>query len=180
MSFISKEEISYSLALFDLEKDYNKLKNQSHNLLELINKTPELISFLNLSNSVGKDKNEFIDDIFKNKISKNILIIIKLLTEKRKLYMLNNILKKTIWYCNEKLKIVEGIAYTTIKLTSSQIKKMEKKLSKITSKKIVIINLIDNFIVGGIKVVIEDKIWDYSIVSKIENMKRDLKEGELF
>jgi F0F1-type ATP synthase delta subunit len=39
--------------------------------------------------------------------------------------------------------------------------------------------MVNNFIIGGIKVVIDEKVWDHTIIKKIKTMTENIKTKEL-
>ncbi len=180
MAKLYKIEYSYASAILELEsKSIKKIRLESMNLIEIIDSNPSLMEFLSSRNNSVESKEKFVDELFKSKINNSILVTIKLLINKNKANILKGILENVVSMCNDKLNIEEGNVYTTIKLTSKDIKELETKLSKKIQKEIYLKNKIDNFILGGIKVVVGDKVWDSSVVKKIQSLKEELKEKEL-
>ena len=79
--------------------------------------------------------------------------------------------------CNHYLHIKEGIIYSTEILSHEQIKKVEDKLSKIINAKVELTNQIDEKLIGGIKVIVDEKVFDGSIKNKLEKLKSTLISG---
>ena len=79
--------------------------------------------------------------------------------------------------CKLTLNIKEGIIYSTEKLSNEDIENVEKKFKEILSNDVELENQIDEKLIGGYKVVIEDKVFDGSIKNKLEFMKLSLKQG---
>ena len=77
-------------------------------------------------------------------------------------------------YCNQYRGVSEGLIYSTLKLDQTVIDQIEKKISKIEGSKVELKNVIDPSLIGGVKVVIKDRIYDGSIKHNIEMMKKDL------
>ena len=79
---------------------------------------------------------------------------------------------------NTRLDIEEGIIYSTIKLNEDEINKISEALTKRTSKKVELKNQIDESLIGGVKIVIKDRVYDSSIKYKLEQLKSSLiKKG---
>ena len=57
------------------------------------------------------------------------------------------------------------------------IKDIEDALTKRLSCQVELTNLLDSRLIGGIKVVIEDKVFDGSIKNKLERLKQSLISG---
>ena len=92
-----------------------------------------------------------------------------------------DILNKLNKYLQDILKIEQGIIYSTEKLTSVKIKKIEEKVSKELDKKITLKNLIDKELIGGFKIVVGSIVIEDSVKSELRAMKDSLifnsKEG---
>ena len=78
------------------------------------------------------------------------------------------------------LNIKSGVVYTTIKLSSKQIKGLEKKVSSILNANVTLTNKLDESLLGGFKIQVEDYILDDSIKNRLSNLKQTiiLKKGE--
>ncbi|ADK69382.1 F0F1 ATP synthase subunit delta [Mycoplasma mycoides subsp. mycoides] len=78
--------------------------------------------------------------------------------------------KKLLAYKN----IVLGEVYSTEKLTKTQLNAIKKKISNKVNKKVELVNKIDPTLIGGIKVSVEDKVFDGSIKAKLEALKKQM------
>ncbi|CBW54530.1 ATP synthase delta chain [Mycoplasma mycoides subsp. capri LC str. 95010] len=78
--------------------------------------------------------------------------------------------KKLLAYKN----IVLGEVYSTEKLTKTQLNVIKKKISNKVNKKVELVNKIDPTLIGGIKVSVEDKVFDGSIKAKLEALKKQM------
>ena len=103
----------------------------------------------------------FIDVIFDNNREKNLIQI------------LNDFNTK----CNDKQNILEGIIYSVIELNEEQISRIEQVISKKLDKKVELKNEINSSLIGGVKVVINDMVFDGSITNRIESLKNSLTKG---
>ena len=81
---------------------------------------------------------------------------------------------------NKEKGILNGVIYTTELLESNQTKQIEEAMSKKLDIKVQLTNLQDKEIIGGIKVVVEDDVWDYTIASQIKELTMKLikEQGE--
>ena len=103
----------------------------------------------------------FIDVIFDNNREKNLIEI------------LNDFNTK----CNDKQNILEGTIYSVIELNEDQISRIEQVISKKIDKKVELKNEINSSLIGGVKVVINDMVFDGSITNRIESLKNSLTKG---
>lgn len=175
----SKNSIGYSLALFSIAKEENKVKeyfNDAKILLSLFS-NPELSSFINIIDSQTiniKEKEKIIDLTFKS-TEKNFLSFLKLLALKNHFKSIKNILSIFIKYCCENLKIKEGILYSSSLLSIAQVKKIEEKISLNEGYKVNLKNLLDKELISGIKIVIGNTIIENSLMLDLEEIKKILK-----
>jgi F-type H+-transporting ATPase subunit delta len=72
---------------------------------------------------------------------------------------------------NEYRGVIEGLVYSTEPLSESQLAKLNSVISKKESRPVELKNIIDPTLIGGVKVVINDHIYDGSIKHHIEDMK---------
>ena len=79
-------------------------------------------------------------------------------------------------YLNEELNIDDGFLYSTEKLSSNQIERIEEAIGKRLGHKVELKNIIDERLIGGVRVVIHDHVFDGSLNYKIETLKNNLKE----
>ena len=71
---------------------------------------------------------------------------------------------------------VEGFVYSTEPLEKDKILEISKVISQKIHKKVELKNKIDERLIGGVKVVVHDHVFDGSIKYKLETMKEQLKE----
>ncbi len=56
------------------------------------------------------------------------------------------------------------------------ISKKKKKLSKVTDKKVKLTNKIDETLIGGVKIILGDKVIDGTIKKKLNSIESSLKK----
>jgi F-type H+-transporting ATPase subunit delta len=117
---------------------------------------------------------EIIDKVFEDKIDKNITIFLKLIVKNDRVLNLEKICNEFNSLCNKYLGIEEGIIYSTYKLSDNEIKKVEQTISKKEGKKIELKNKINPELLGGIKVIVHDHIYDGSILAKLDSLRKNL------
>ena len=169
----------YALALFSLAKEKKQIKEykkDSHLILESLKDQRDYIKFMDSKSFQLNQKIEMLQKAFKN-INKNILNFLFILAERNKFYLIDRVLNKLISYINENLNINEGVVYSSIKLSSIELKKIEEKTSKILNKKVQLKNKIDSELISGIRIQVDNDIIEDSIISRIEDIKKELFYG---
>lgn len=174
-----ENSIGYSLALFSIAKDENKVKEyldeaKTLSSIFLNHDNYDFIKILNNSSLEVSEKDKIISSTF-SELSVNFLNFLKLLASKNKFKSINKILFIFTRYCYENLKIKEGTVYSSSLLSKEVIDKLENKIFKETENKVNLINLLDKELISGIKIIIENTIIENSVISELEEIKKTLR-----
>lgn len=175
------EEVAsrYAAAIVSIAKDENKLEQYKLAILDveaLFESNHDLLKFLKSYFVKASEKYSVIDGILSKYRLENLNNFIKLLVEKHQIHNYKNIVKEVTKGINYELDIYEGFVYSTEPLTSEQIKEIADVISDKLNRKVELTNKIDNRLIGGVKVVVHDHVFDGSIKHKLETMKENLKE----
>ena len=166
----------YGLALFSLAVDENKVLSWQEEVKELSSILKENADFVMIlgSSFLPIEKRQEILGKSLVGVDKNILALILVVMENNRTNDLLEIFESFNSLCNEYRGVSEGLIYSTLKLDKKVINQIEEKISKIEKHKVELKNVIDPTLIGGVKVVINDRIYDGSIKHHIEVMKSDL------
>ena len=130
-------------------EELNKIK-------ELLLKETELVSVLTNPEVRQKEKEDLINNIFKNHVSDEMLALIK------KIF-----LKHT--------NIVRVTAVTAIPMEKEAQDKLKDMVSKKLDKDVIFENNIDESIIGGVLLKIGDKVFDGTLKSELKSVEKQLK-----
>ncbi|MCQ2793588.1 MAG: F0F1 ATP synthase subunit delta [Bacilli bacterium] len=171
--------VRYSNALLSLAKQENKVKEYKEaikSLLEFFANNEEINVYLKSYFMTEDEKYKVVETLCKQYNLKNLTSFMKLLVKKHRFNDFKYIAKEFINGSNESLGISEGFVYSVEPLNKLQIEKIENAISKRLNGKVELTNKIDKRLIGGIKVVIHDYVFDGSLSYKIETMKNNLNE----
>lgn len=174
------QNIGYAVALFDLASKENKqhiYHSATRLVLDVLVENEELIKVLNSTRLEKEDKKDIIEKTFKNDVPEYLLNALFLMVDNGAFNTAVDNFKALNKMFNKHFNIVQGTVYTTIKLTKEQIEKISTLIGKKVKQSVELENKIDNQIIGGIKVVIGDKVFDMSVSSQIEEMTTKLMKG---
>ena len=166
----------YGLALYSLALEENKIDSWQKDvktLKSIFEENTDFIMILGSSFLSLKERKEILEKTLA-KVDESILALIAVVMENNRVSSLLDIFESFNSYCNEYLGISEGIIYSTLKLENKVINQIEEKISKIEHCKVELKNVIEPNLIGGVKIVIHDRIYDGSIKHHMENMKKDL------
>ena len=170
----------YGLALFSLATDLHKVDDWQQEVKELSSIFQENTDFVMLLGSSFLSMEERGEIIKKTLlgVDENIISLLLVVMENNRMSSIFEIFDSFNSYCNEYKGVSEGLVYSTLHLEKSVIKQIEDKISKIEHKKVELKNVVDPNLIGGVRVVIHDHIYDGSIKHHIEMMKKDLIKKE--
>ena len=163
----------YAEALYSLKKDENSLESSQKEIKELIKvlkENPDFLVLLTSSYKEFEEKEEIIDKVFIG-VDEEIKTLIKIVVKNHRGQYLTEIFENYNSLVNEYRGVLEGLVYSTEPLSESQLAKLNSAIGKIETRPVELKNIIDPSLIGGVKVVINDHIYDGSIKRHIDDMK---------
>ncbi|MGM9858988.1 MAG: F0F1 ATP synthase subunit delta [Bacilli bacterium] len=170
----------YSSALFSIAEEENKIKEYQEAckvFSQCIEENPKYMQIIS-SYFIKKDEKKQIVNEVVNKFKLPMLTsFVDVVFDNNRENCLLEILSDFNTKCNDKQNILEGIIYSVIELDKNQISRIEEVISKKLGKKVELKNEINSNLIGGVKVVINDTVFDGSITHRIESLKHSLTKG---
>ncbi|MEI4768898.1 F0F1 ATP synthase subunit delta [Psychrobacillus sp. FJAT-51614] len=167
----------YAIALFELAQQKNELQSVENDLRELKvvwNGNKDLKTLFTSPKLSLDKKKELIREIFSNAnpIVINTLLV---LIDKKRLGEVSNIISEFMALSNEAQGIAEAKVYTTRELTEEERASVSSVFAKNVGKQSLRIqNIVDPSIIGGIRVQIGNRIYDSTLSTKLDRLKRNL------
>ena len=169
----------YANALVSIAKEEQKLEQYKLAVLsmrETFATNTELMKFLKSYFVSNENKEQVVEELTKEFGLKNLTNFVKLLVIKHKIYLFKDIASEITKGINFELDVYEGFVYSTEPLEKDKIFEISQVISQKIHKKVELKNKIDERLIGGVKVVVHDHVFDGSIKYKLETMKEQLKE----
>lgn len=166
----------YSAALFSLKRDENQLIESQQDIKEIIKvlrENPDFLTLLDSSYKEFNEKEEIIDKVFRT-LDEETRNFIKIITRNHRAMYLIEIFEEFNSLVNEYRGVEEGLVYSTEPLSEDALNKLNSKISEVEQMPTELKNIIDPSLIGGVKIVINDHIYDGSLKHHIENMKLSL------
>lgn len=158
---------------FELQIEQEFLRDVE-NLMNLQKIDSTLFTFLANSIFVKTEKFEVIDLLASNNFNEYFINFLKVLVLKNDAHLLKEILMQYIRSYQQRKGIFWGKVFTTEPLSDQKLKVIQDVVSTKLSKKVMLKNIIDETLISGIKVEIDDRVFALSIASKLEQIKKDL------
>ena len=170
---------SYASALYSLLDE--KERGQYFDALKSIQKDfveqKELFALLCSYAVNQKEKEKILQKVYGGIPLKHLLPFLNLLCKKHRIIHFCEVSDSFASLYNEETNVKEGIAYSASALSKKQLSDIESALGKKTRGKVVLKNVIDPSLLGGVKVALDGKVYDGSLRGKLAEMKKQLKGG---
>lgn len=166
----------YAESLFTLAKEENSIETYYHDMLKVqeVFKDESLVKFFSHVALLDDVKIEVLKKSFQNQVSVYVFNFLMLLIKKRRIKYINMICHCFESLCNDYFGIKIGKVYSAYELTQDELIKIENAMSQKVEKKVKLRMVKDETLIGGIKVEIDNHIYDDSLSYKLESLKREL------
>ena len=170
MADLSKE---YASALFSLACEKEILDRVKAEIGEIKNALDQSQGYLEILSSPAIELSirlNMIDEAF-GKDSEYVVSFLKLMCENRHIASLNECINEFFLLCRLFENRVVATIYYAFELTDAQKARLEGKLKGITKKEIEPCYIEDKSLIGGIKIELDGKVLDGSLISRLNNIK---------
>jgi|GEM_PF-272123 len=177
-----KTSKNYAQALIELAKDNASLKDTFFNEIKEIN-----LAFNKVTNTkktfespaISKEeKKSIITKLFKGKINETLFNFLNVLIENNRFSLLEEIQSQYLTLLNKSKGVLVAEVYSAHEIDDATVKALVETLHSNSSigkiNDIVIEKKIDTSLIGGLKLKINDLVYDGSIKSRLEGLKRRL------
>jgi F-type H+-transporting ATPase subunit delta len=167
----------YGTALFRTAKRINQVERISHDLeviSELVGKSPLLKNFLESPQILEKEKKELISTTFKDLIPEALFSFLMLVVSKHRIQYLIPIASEFGRLVKEDQGIVEARLIAARIIDQKLVEEIRQELEKSTDKKVEIKIEIDPDLIGGIVIILGDRIIDRSIRYQLNQLKEQM------
>jgi F-type H+-transporting ATPase subunit delta len=167
----------YAKAMYQVASERNLL-DQVEKELALITETfsasPELVEWLNHPNTDSAKKKELFSSIFKdlNEMTLNFLF---LLADRGREVYLEEIFAEYKRLSNEEKGIAEAVVTSATPLDEEDKQQLIEIFQQLIGKKLLVKNVVDSDILGGVIVQIGDRLYDGSLRTKLIRFQERLK-----
>lgn len=174
---------TYGEALFEVAVEEQKADiflKEAKEILAALEQNPELDKLMKHPKISKKDKEQVIENIFRDRICDELLGFMKLVVNKERYNELPQIFRYLVDRIKEEKKI--GVAYVTtaVELTQQKKQNVEARLLQTTQYKEMEMNYsVDESLIGGMVIRIKDRVVDSSVRTKLEEMKKQLLQIQL-
>lgn len=162
----------YALALFSLateDKKTDEIYDEFHQFVEGLES--DTLKFFLHPKIENADKRQVVEKVTKNSLLMNFL---KTVVDNNRFDMIEEILRAYKDLLNESKNIAEITIHTQKALSEENKNKLKNKFAKVLDKKIIINEVINPSIVGGVRIEYQGRVLDQTINANLEQLKSSL------
>ncbi len=175
---ISISAKNYANALIGIVNDkqstFEDISRDFENIRQILNMSPELKEILNNPTIPYETKISIVEEIFKNEIGNTMLDFLKILIEKKRFGEFSQIYRAYIEKLNDIYNIQPVTVVSAIELSEEEKQQVVQKLENKLNKTVQPDWELDNDIIAGLVIKIDDDVIDMSIKNRLAKLKKDL------
>ncbi len=165
-------EKRYAQALLELSgSDVDSVKQEFGDFTNLYNSDKDFRDFLNNPVIKTDKKQALIKSIFTERLSKNMLNLVLLLISKHRTAEIPGIYNQFVQMANETANVLDMKIIMATQLDEVQLESIKEKFRK--KYNAIAVNsteIVDASLIGGLKVIVGDKVYDGSVKGRIESL----------
>jgi F-type H+-transporting ATPase subunit delta len=164
-------EAEYSKALFELASDNAKeILDELDVLIKAMDENPDVYQVLEAPTISDTKKKDIIKNISKD-MSDVLVRFLYVLIDNKRFNKIKGIREEYSLLVNNSIKVIDVLVTSKVALNKEQKIKLESLLASKLSKKVNIINVVDESLIGGIKCEYEGKLVDLTVRGKLNQIK---------
>ena len=122
----------------------------------------------------NEQKFEIIDNVFANQISDKLINFLKVLVDKKRFHELNQIIDAFESDVDEIHNVKRVEVISAVEISDDRKQRLIEKLQNKLQKTVVADWTLDNSIIGGLVIKIDDNVIDDSLKNKLENLSKNI------
>ncbi|WP_099190041.1 F0F1 ATP synthase subunit delta [Tepidibacter mesophilus] len=169
----------YANALFEvgvLERTTEILNNDLKVIVDLFNENEDFLKILKAPLISKEEKKALVEKIYGNNTSLEMMNFLKILVDKDRIGIIDEIFTEFNTLINEKNNILEAVAITAVPMTDKDLNNLKLKLSETKGKNIILKNEVDESVIGGVLVKMGNEEIDGTIRTRLEKLKDQLSQ----
>ena len=165
---------SYATALYSVAKESDRVEEVKQDLsflCALFSRDPEFVKFLSSPMITKVEKDEMLEKTLKGQINVCSYSFLQVLINRKNVSYLPKISEQYGHCYNREHGILEGRVYTPFPLEENTLKKLEDIFSEKYDKKVTFKVILDKRVLAGMKVYVDDTLYDYSVDTKLNQVR---------
>lgn len=168
----------YAKALFEAASENGTVEETEQELkaiVEAFTHDADLRNFIATPNVSFEDKRRVLETAFAGKVSQPLVHTITLLIERGRYGIFSELLNSYTAIVSRTLKVVDAFVYTPYPLDEREQAEVTARFGQLSGKRIRVQNIVDKTLLGGLKVVIGDMLYDGSLSGKLNRLEKSFQ-----
>ncbi|MEZ5104246.1 MAG: ATP synthase F1 subunit delta [Draconibacterium sp.] len=174
--------VRYAKAFFATAKEkklLDVLKSDIQLVLETCDKSTDFILLLESPVVKSSKKSKLITSVFEGKVHELTMNFLMLIVENKREVYIPGICRNFLALCRKDQNIKSAVLITANEMSEKTIEKVGKLLEKELKTKVELSTQVNEDIVGGLIIRLEDTQFDASVATQIRKIKQKLLESEI-
>lgn len=170
----------YADSLLDLATQAGQGQAVADELAQLSDLWKQDPGFAAMMSSAAIDaeaRRESIKRVFTSRVSKLVLNLLLVLNDHRRAMILPAVCRAYLKKLNQKLLRSEVFVTTAVPLDDLQRRGLKQQVQRLLDREAMLVERIDPALLGGMRIQVEDRVYDTSIRRRLRDMRRDLHEA---
>ncbi|MFN4178687.1 MAG: ATP synthase F1 subunit delta [Armatimonadota bacterium] len=145
-------------------------------LAEMLNRSPQLVKFLAQPLVPFSEKERRLRQLFENHISPIALNFLLIIVKHKRIEAFDQIVRIFTDLVREYRGEVVAEVISAVPLTDAEREMTIQRLQEITGKKVLLNEKVDPSIIGGMRIIVGDKLLDLSLKGHLERIRERLRQ----
>ncbi|MFO7842771.1 MAG: ATP synthase F1 subunit delta [Bacteroidales bacterium] len=180
--FHSQINVRYAKSLFLLAKEkklVDEIRNDIEHILQAINEIPEILVLLEHPVIKISRKRAVLNDLFSGKVNEYTMTFLQLVIKNKRENHLKGILRNFIDFYRQFKGIKTAEITTAIKLSEKERSEIIKAIEEQFKTTVELKQKVNEDIIGGLIIEIENKQLDLSVAHYLERLKKEMLDFEI-
>lgn len=155
-----------------------EVEEQLKTVVDVLHLDQEVKRFILAPRISQSDKLKVLRTALQDKLSPTVMNTVELLVERGRTDIFADLLETYIKIEGDALGIGDATVYSTYALSQEEQDSVAAEFSQLTNRKIRVTNLIDKSLLGGLKVVIGDTLYDGSLSGKLARLEKSFNDKQ--
>jgi len=172
----------YAQALFDLAIENNELESleiQVDGVVQILLTNADFVGVINHPHITTAEKMDIISNAFNGELSNTLMGLLHVVFNKNREVDLLDMLQSFLLKAKEYRGIVTAKISSSMPLSDAQVEKIITTLSKNLDKQVEIEKIVDESLIGGLRIEVNGRVVDGTIKNQLSIMKKQLLDLQL-
>ncbi|AWB46275.1 F0F1 ATP synthase subunit delta [Paenibacillus sp. CAA11] len=172
----------YAKALYEIAAQEGRTLEVEQELkaaVQALTSDKSILNFISSPSVAESAKWQVIGGSLEGRLSAPVISLLKMLVSRGRTEILSELLDSYINISSAALGLANAVVYTTYALNEQEKQQVAEEFGALVQKKIRVENVVDTSLLGGMKVVIGDKLYDGSLAGKLERLEKSFRRQAL-